>query len=125
MEENSEILVSVLERVLEKCNKKYSYILKEGESLVLFETLPEPDESVSIGIMKKTGSLEYYIGGTYFLGTEPEPGNTAQDVVEALKELNIKISPEKMISRFRGAIKTPLGNYLAEKELEGLEKELL
>ncbi len=48
MKKDSEILVLVLRKVLEKCNK-YSYILKEGESLELFMILPESDEHASIG----------------------------------------------------------------------------
>jgi len=119
--ENLEKYVSVLERILAKCDAEYSDIFTD-KPLFFYDTVADQDEETMIGIKKKDEKFSYYFGcefSDYF----PPLSTSLESVAEQFQKL--KVSPENIVKYFKYSIGTLLGKYLAEKQLADLEDELL
>ncbi len=102
--------------------KRYSQIFNDGSYLTLFSYFVAQDETGAIVIKKQEGEITYGFHGHDFRSYSPSLG-AIENVIRLLQQY--KITQGEIVERFKRALSKSLGNYLAERELEGLEKELL
>lgn len=106
----------LLRKMLRICHE-YSYAL-DNKPIQIFHVQPEQDEWGELKIVKKNGKIKYDFGGNYFSNQKA----TIDSVSSCLEKFNV--SPAELVKYFIDALKKPLGEHLAEKEIASLEKKL-
>lgn len=125
--ESLEKYISVLGRILDKCETEYSELFPvNGKQLELFNIITDEqdDDRIRFGIKNTRGNVFYNFEGDYSLKGKKL---SLRDIAKEIKKWSVhyKITPELIIQNFKESIQEPLGKHLAEKELANLEKELL
>ncbi len=123
MEKNS--CIKELNQILNLA-KKVDY-LWEGEpkrEIGFYFSMPEPDESARIFLVKNNGEFGFNASGSYFtsfLGKRRDLN--PEELVKLASNLleNKALTEGHLLSTFRRALRLPLGYYLADRELKRLE----
>lgn len=102
----------------ERCN--YLWSKNPKLKVEFYSSLPEPDESARISLMKN-GRFGFNLGGTYFnlyINTKKEDLSPEETWSLASRLLeNMALREGDLINYFRLAMKKPVGGYFASRVL--------
>jgi hypothetical protein len=108
----------VLLRALEKA-LDYSDAFKNVGSIVVFKEIPEQDEEIRVEIMRNGQTMSY----SYINSSRTRYKAKLGFIAKELKQYGV--TPEIFASHFKKALGEKIAGYLADRELVGLEKELI